>query len=131
MQILARAFDIHLDLIQAYTVLGVLVIGVMIPAGPGMAGTFQYFCQMGLALFLGSAASGAQGVAYANVLWIAQFGQQVVLGLIFLLFFADDLTDDHHHVSMGELMNADEHMDDKDDGDSKPPDSKARTSLAV
>ncbi len=135
MQILARAFDIHLDIVQAYTVLGVLVIGVMIPAGPGMAGTFQYFCQMGLALFLGSAASGAQGVAYSNVLWIAQFGQQVVLGLIFVLFFSGDLASDHHHVSMREIMHADEHMkdDDKasdDEEDPKPP-GNARTSVAV
>lgn len=113
MQILARGFDIQLSLLQAYTVLGVLVIGVMIPAGPGMAGTFQFFCQMGLALFLGSAASGARGAAYANVLWVAQFGQQVLLGLIFVLFFSKDLAADHHHVTMGELMHAEEHMDEE------------------
>ena len=41
MSVLARAFDLHLSLVQAFTVLGVLVVGVMIPAGPGMVGTFQ------------------------------------------------------------------------------------------
>jgi hypothetical protein len=129
MQILARAFDIHLDLIQAYTVLGVLVIGVMIPAGPGMAGTFQYAAQVGLALFLGSAASEARGVAYANVLWAAQFGQQVLLGLVFL--FSKDLAADHHRVTMGELMNAEERMEDEDDTEGPKPSDRPRTSLAV
>jgi hypothetical protein len=37
MLILALGFGIHLGFLQVYTVLGVLVIGVMLPAGPGMA----------------------------------------------------------------------------------------------
>lgn len=106
MLLLARGFDLHLSLLQAYTVLGVLVIGVMLPAGPGMAGTFQFFTQVGLSLFVGEAAS-ARAVAYSNVLWASQFVQQVGLGLIFL--WSRDLSD--HQVTFGELLHAEENIE--------------------
>ena len=41
MSLLARGFGIRLGAVAAFTVLGALVVGVMIPAGPGMVGTFQ------------------------------------------------------------------------------------------
>lgn len=85
MLVLAQGFDLHLSLVEMYTVLGVLVIGVMIPAGPGMVGTFQFFVLLGLSLFVAPEALDGSGAAYANVLWAAQFGQQVLLGLVFLL----------------------------------------------
>ncbi len=84
MGILARAFDIHLTLIQAYTVLGVLVVGVMIPAGPGMVGTFQAATVLGLSLFLPSAVLDDRGTAYANVLWAVQLAFTTALGFFFL-----------------------------------------------
>ena len=84
MQVLARAFQIDLALVDAYTVLGVLVVGVMIPAGPGMVGTFQAAVVLGLSLFFPPAQVGTHGNAYANVLWLCQTGQQIGFGLIFL-----------------------------------------------
>jgi uncharacterized protein (TIRG00374 family) len=84
MQLLARAFQLDLALVDAYTVLGVLVVGVMIPAGPGMVGTFQGAVVLGLALFVSQEEAAARGPAYANVLWAAQIGFQACLGLIFL-----------------------------------------------
>jgi len=84
MQILARGFDIHLSALQAFTVLGVLVVGVMIPAGPGMVGTFQAATILGLALFLQKEVVDTRGAAYANVLWAVQLAQQTALGLFFL-----------------------------------------------
>jgi len=84
MQLLARAFQLDLALIDAYTVLGVLVVGVMIPAGPGMVGTFQGAVVLGLSLFLSHDEAAALGPAYANVLWAAQIGFQAGLGFIFL-----------------------------------------------
>jgi uncharacterized protein (TIRG00374 family) len=84
MQILAKAFDLQLGLLEAYTVLGVLVVGVMIPAGPGMVGTFQGAVVLGLSLFLTPEAAAARGPAYANVLWAVQIGIQVLLGFLFL-----------------------------------------------
>jgi glycosyltransferase 2 family protein len=81
-QIFARSFDFRLGVLDAYTVLGVLVVGVMIPAGPGMVGTFQAAVAGGLALFYPNA--GERAFAFANVLWLVQLGQQTAFGLFFL-----------------------------------------------
>jgi hypothetical protein len=115
MQTLARGFDIHLDLVQAYTVLGTLVIGVMIPAGPGMAGTFQYFTQLGLSVFFGTVvAFGPAATAYANVLWAAQFTQQVAFGLIFLSSkHLRSGPGDGHRPTFGELIHAEEAIEEE------------------
>jgi hypothetical protein len=84
MGLLARAFDLHLTLVQSFTVLGVLVVGVMIPSGPGMVGTFQAATVLGLSLFVPSAALDTRGTAYANVLWAVQLAFTTALGLFFL-----------------------------------------------
>jgi uncharacterized protein (TIRG00374 family) len=84
MALLARGFDIRLDAVAAFTVLGALVVGVMIPAGPGMVGTFQAATVIGLSLFLPREVVNVHGQAYAHVLWAAQLAQQTALGVIFL-----------------------------------------------
>jgi uncharacterized protein (TIRG00374 family) len=84
MSVLARGFGFDLTLVQACALLGVLVVGVMIPAGPGMVGTFQGAILIGLGLFAPSDAVHTRGMAFANVLWAAQIGQQVIFGLLFL-----------------------------------------------
>jgi len=96
MTVLAQAFDcsgaavgaacqpMTLTLFQAYVVLGVLVVGVMIPAAPGMMGTFQAATKVGLGLFLPAAVVNASGMAYANVMWLCQTVQQVGLGIILM-----------------------------------------------
>lgn len=96
MMLLANAFDctgavagstcqpMELSLFQAYVVLCVLVVGVMIPAAPGMVGTFQAACKVGLSLFLPAAVVNAGGLAYANVMWLAQTAQTVGFGLILM-----------------------------------------------
>lgn len=82
--VLARGFGFDLSFVQACTVLGMLVVGVMIPAGPGMVGTFQGAILIGLGLFLPSDVVRTTGTAYANVLWAAQVFQQVTFGTVFL-----------------------------------------------
>jgi uncharacterized protein (TIRG00374 family) len=84
MQLMARAFQLDLALIDAFTILGVLVAGVMIPAGPGMVGTFQLACAFGLSLFVPEEVAHTRGVAWANVLWATQIGFQLLLGSIFI-----------------------------------------------
>jgi hypothetical protein len=84
MGVLARGFGFDLSPLATYAILGVLVVGVMIPAGPGMVGTFQGAVVVGLGLFFDREAVATRGVAYANVLWAAQIAQQTVLGLLFL-----------------------------------------------
>lgn len=84
MAVLARAFGIVLGPLEAVTLLGVLVVGIMIPAGPGMVGTFQGAVVLGLSLFLDRDRLATDGAAYANVLWAAQLVQLTAFGLVFL-----------------------------------------------
>lgn len=97
MWVLAKAFDcsqaaqgvacqpLVIDVFASFVVLSVLIIGLMIPAAPGAAGTFQAFVKLGLAVFVPSAVVNGGGVAFANVLWAVQILQQVLTGLFFLV----------------------------------------------
>lgn len=96
MAMVARAFDctsggvavcqpMSLTLFQGYVVLSVLVVGMMIPAAPGSAGTFQAAILIGLAVFLPDSVVRSSGVAYANVLWLTQIAQQVIFGMILMV----------------------------------------------
>jgi uncharacterized membrane protein YbhN (UPF0104 family) len=97
MAILARGFGLHFGVVEACTLLGVLVIGVMIPAGPGMVGTFQGAIVVALALFVPRAVVATHGTAYANVLWAAQMAVQTALGVFFLF---------SRHIQLGRLLGA-------------------------
>ena len=97
MQVLAEGFGLHLDFLQASTLLGVLVIGVMIPAGPGMVGTFQGAILLALGLFFPRAVVARDGMAYANVLWAVQLVLQVGLGLAFIF---------SRHIRLAQLVPA-------------------------
>jgi glycosyltransferase 2 family protein len=97
MKLLATGFGFDLSPVQAYTLLGVLVVGVMIPAGPGMVGTFQGAVVLGLSLFADREAVATRGTAYANVLWAVQLAQVVALGVPFLF---------SRHVQLGRLFRA-------------------------
>jgi glycosyltransferase 2 family protein len=97
MWVLAKAFDcsgaqtgaicepLLLSPFAGFVVLSVLIIGLMIPAAPGSAGTFQAFVKLGLGLFVPAAVVNSSGIAFANVLWVVQILQQVLLGLVFLV----------------------------------------------
>ena len=94
--IVARAYDFNdLTGLMLAVILTIQVVGVMVPAGPGMVGTMQFFTQAGLSLFADG--FSARGAAYANTIWILQFGEQVGLGLVFLLI---------GHVSLKGLFGA-------------------------
>jgi hypothetical protein len=83
--VLAPAFGFTgLTPLMFAVILTIQVVGVMVPAGPGMVGTMQFFTQAGLSLFVTDGFS-ARGAAYANTIWLLQFGFQVALGVTFLL----------------------------------------------
>jgi hypothetical protein len=85
MALLSRAFgSMGLTLFQAYVLNCVLVVGVMIPAAPGMLGTFQAAIKVGLSLFLPASVVNSSGLAYANVLWLCQTLQQVGFGVLLM-----------------------------------------------
>jgi glycosyltransferase 2 family protein len=90
--LLARGFGIALGPAAALTVMGAIVVGIMIPSGPGMLGTYQAGAVLGLSLFAREDAAAARGVAFANVLWAAQLGLQVALGVVFLFSREIDLS---------------------------------------
>ncbi|MCI0570268.1 MAG: flippase-like domain-containing protein [Myxococcaceae bacterium] len=80
----SQCTPLSLTLFQGYVVMCVLVVGVMIPAAPGMMGTFQWATRLGLQLFVPGTVASASGLAYANVLWLCQTLQVVGLGLVML-----------------------------------------------
>ena len=85
MALLSLAFvPAEITLFQGYLVLSVLIVFLMIPAAPGMVGTFQMGVRIGLTLFLPAHVVNTSGVAYANVLWLASTVQQIALGAILL-----------------------------------------------
>jgi uncharacterized protein (TIRG00374 family) len=102
MQLLARGFGLRLTALQAFTVLGVLIVGVMIPAAPGMVGTFQYAVLLGLSLFVSREALDVHGQAYAYVLWAAQLVQITAFGLFFLF---------SRHIQIGRIVHAPEELE--------------------
>jgi len=89
LQLVGKAFGSgldHLSAMHSFTVLGLQVIGAMIPGGPAGAGTFQWFTQFGLSLAIGKTPEAqTAAAAYANTVWILQFAQQVLYGLFFVL----------------------------------------------
>ena len=83
--VLAPAFGFNgLTPLMLAAILTIQVVGVMVPAGPGMVGTMQFFTQAALSLFVADGFS-ARAAGLANTLWVLSFGQQVALGLIFLV----------------------------------------------
>lgn len=60
---LAQGFGFVLPWYAGWGLLGTLVVGLMIPTGPGFLGNFQYFVQEGLRLYLPGSSAGAAGLA--------------------------------------------------------------------
>src|SRR5678809_900146 len=84
MWMLMRAFPFQLTLFQSYVTMCLLVVGVMIPAAPGMVGTFQAAVKLGLSIFLPASVVNGPGLAYATVLGRCQTAQQIGLGRLCL-----------------------------------------------
>ena len=96
MSLFANAFDcsggaavncqpLHITLFQGFVVLGAIVVGMMIPAAPGSAGTFQLSILIALSVFVPQAVANSSGVAYANVVWAVQMLQQILFGVVFMI----------------------------------------------
>lgn len=120
MSLLTKAFDcsnavagtacepLTLTVFQGFVALAVLIVGLMIPAAPGSAGTFQAFVLLGLSVFVSKDVVNSSGVAYANVLWVVQILQQIVVGTLFLFLSHGSFKD-----IAGKLSAGDEKSDDK------------------
>ncbi len=87
MWLLARyGFGLELGIWEMATVLAILVIGIMIPAGPAMAGNFEFFVLQGVALFLVLDAGdmGTRVMVFAGTVHILQFLVIVVPGILLM-----------------------------------------------
>jgi uncharacterized membrane protein YbhN (UPF0104 family) len=69
---LAQTFGLHVPLGAGFGLLAVLVVGIMLPAGPGFLGNFQYFLGEGLRLYLPVAAIGGAGLAFSLTMNVMQ-----------------------------------------------------------
>jgi hypothetical protein len=78
-----RAFGWDLPVLAGFTLVCVLVIGIMIPAGPGNLGTFQGALLAGLAVFgVGPTDAAAYGVVVYPITLVVMlaFGLPYLIG---------------------------------------------------
>ncbi|MBN1946481.1 MAG: flippase-like domain-containing protein [Bradymonadales bacterium] len=87
--VLARGFGFEATVWQGFTLLAILVIGIMIPAGPGFVGNFQFFLSQGLLLFFSAETVAQAGLAFGLTMNVVQFIIQVGFGVPF--FFLSSL----------------------------------------
>jgi uncharacterized protein (TIRG00374 family) len=80
--VLFQAFHFDLPLVAAFVLIGILVIGIMVPGGPGFAGPFEVAVYVALVqLFgLGLAENASFTIVYHGLI----FAFQLVVGVIFL-----------------------------------------------
>ncbi|RAL25194.1 hypothetical protein DL240_03005 [Lujinxingia litoralis] len=80
--LLSIGFDLGLNPWEIATVMAVLVIGIMVPAGPAMAGNFEFFMTRGMGLFVDMdvATLAAQVAVFAVLVHVLQLLVIVVPG---------------------------------------------------
>jgi len=75
------AFNLELSWEASFAVLGIVSLGIMLPAPPGFIGNFQLFCQGALGLY---GVSAATGLSYSFVVHFVNLCVVLFLGLICL-----------------------------------------------
>lgn len=85
-KVMAEACQIHdMTWIGGFALLTVLVVGIMVPAGPGFTGSFELAVKASFALLVLSDESRSMIVVFTIVLHVAQVGIQLLFGLLVLL----------------------------------------------
>jgi uncharacterized protein (TIRG00374 family) len=82
MWVLARACGLDLSFGHAVALMGILAIGVLLPAGPGMFGNFQLAISTGLRLYLAESIVGSSGSVYVFLLYSSQALLISVAGIV-------------------------------------------------
>jgi hypothetical protein len=80
-----ECLPLNVDAYQTYFLLCVVIIGMLIPAGPAGAGTTQAALIIGLQVFLPDPVVNSSGIAFSIALWVVQVVQQILFGLFFML----------------------------------------------
>ena len=74
-------YDFQLTLVNAFVILVITVIGISLPAGPGMVGNFQFACIVALSLF---GIQKSDALSFSMIYYFMAIGKIILLGLIFL-----------------------------------------------
>jgi hypothetical protein len=86
MWVLARGCGIaSITVVQAWAVMGVLGVGILVPAGPGLFGAFQASTYAGLAMYFHDDVVLGAGAAYVFMLYVIQAALHLACGGFFLL----------------------------------------------
>jgi len=86
MWVLARGCGIaSITLVQAIVVMGVLGVGILVPAGPGAFGAFQASIYAALAMYFPDDVVLGPGVAFVFLLYVIQFAWHMVTAGFFLI----------------------------------------------
>lgn len=72
MFVLARACGLDFTFGHAIALMGILAIGILLPAGPGLFGNFQLAVSVGLRLYFADAVVGEAGSVYVFLLYVTQ-----------------------------------------------------------
>lgn len=80
--LLFQAFGLALSLQAAIVLLGIVALGVTLPAAPGFVGNFQYFTVVALSLF---AVPQEEALGFSLLSHAAQFIPITAIGLLYLL----------------------------------------------
>jgi hypothetical protein len=87
-----------LSLLEATTLLLVISVGVTIAPTPGAFGVYQSFAQVGLMAL--TAATASEGLAFAMIVWLVNYGISFVVGGLCWL------NESRHGITLASLRNA-------------------------
>ncbi len=93
MWILAQGCGLPLSMGQAVGLMGILAIGVLLPAGPGLFGNFQLAVSIGLRLYVAGHWVVDEGAVYIFLLYTLQAVFVTIAGLLPLYFMKVRLRD--------------------------------------
>ncbi|MEY4576867.1 MAG: hypothetical protein RL701_1570, partial [Pseudomonadota bacterium] len=79
---LARGVGLPMDFGHAVAVMSVLAIGILLPSGPGLFGTFQLAVVACLKLLLPEATVAQQGAVFVFYLYVLQSSVMVLFGVV-------------------------------------------------
>ncbi len=114
--VLARfGFGFEIGIWDAATVIAILVVGIMIPAGPGLTGNFEFFLKKGLELFVSFAAVGGKAAIFVPLVHVLQFIVIVAPG--FWVMWTDPAA--RHLLQLTERAREEVDSDGDDEGSSR------------
>ena len=111
MWLLAWGCGIPVDLGHGVAIMGILAIGILLPTGPGLFGSFQLAISTGLKLYFAEALVGEQGAVYIFLMYVVQSIGITLAGVIPLFGM---------NIKLGDLLGAEQIRQ----GLSQPPPSQ-------